>query len=128
MSPHRSRQSFQSSASPSVGVRAKSLQLHDSSIDILAARSMQDRARGVLAKVRSLCFRAARIGMRHDEIAEAIGVPARTLSSYKAGVTVPHVVIEALESMVMKIEKTAGEGGCVNCTGAIVESASKGHE
>ncbi len=66
---------------------------------------MQDRARSALAKVRALCFRAARIGLRHGEIAEAINVPARTLSSYKAGVTVPHVVVEALESLVMKIEK-----------------------
>lgn len=43
--------------------------------------------------------------MKHDDIAEAIGVPARTLSSYKAGVTVPYVVVDALESLVMKVEK-----------------------
>src|SRR6478609_2847100 len=90
-----------SSSAPSQHQRPKLLVSHDSSIGIFATRSMQDRARGALAKVRSLCFRAARIGVRHDEIADAIGVPARTLSSYKAGTTVPHVVVEALESFVM---------------------------
>jgi hypothetical protein len=94
-----------SSASPSQHQRPKLLASHDLSIGISATRSMQDRARGALAKVRALCFRAARIGVRHDEIAEAIGVPARTLSSYKAGTTVPHVVVEALESFVMKVER-----------------------
>lgn len=98
-----------SSASPSLHQRAKSLLRHDSSIEILSVRSTQDRARGVLAKVRALCFRAARIGVRHDEIAEAIGVPARTLSSYKAGTTVPHVVVEALESFVMRVERVAAK-------------------
>lgn len=100
----------QSSASGSLhSVRPKLVVSHESSIGIFTARSMQDRARGALAKVRALCFRAARIGVRHDEIADAIGVPARTLSSYKAGTTVPHVVVEALESFVMKAEKKVGQ-------------------
>ena len=98
-----------SSSAPSQHQRPKLLVSHDSIIGISATRSMHDRARGALAKVRALCFRAARIGVRHDEIAEAIGVPARTLSSYKSGTTVPHVVVEALESFVMKIEKGVGE-------------------
>lgn len=105
-SPCAAQQS--SLASPSHSVRPKLVVHHESSIGIFAARSMQDRARGALAKVRALCFRAARIGLRHDEIAEAIGVPARTLSSYKAGTTVPHVVVEALESFVMKAERKVG--------------------
>lgn len=78
---------------------------HALSIDIFATRSTQDRARGVLAKVRALCYRATLAGLRHDEIAEAIAVPARTLSSYKAGTTVPHVVVEALESLVLRVER-----------------------
>ena len=59
-------------------------------------------------KVRTLCCDVSRTGMRHPEIAEAIGVPKRTLSAYKSGTTVPHAVIEALESLVMRVAKKVG--------------------
>ena len=97
-----------SSASPSYEA-PKLLRLHESSIGISTPRSMQDRARGALAKVRALCFRATMAGLKHDDIADSIGVPARTLSSYKAGTTVPHTVVDALESLVLRVEKRVGK-------------------
>lgn len=100
----------ESSAAASSGERPKYLgrELHASSFGISATRSTQDRAHGALVKVRSLCCKCATAGLRHDEIADAIGVPARTLSSYKSGVTVPHVVVEALESLVLRVERKVG--------------------
>lgn len=66
---------------------------------------MQERARDALVTVRKLCFRATMAGLNHNEIAEQIDIPLRTLLSYKSGVRVPHVVVEALESLVMRVEK-----------------------
>jgi hypothetical protein len=70
---------------------------------------MRDRAHAALVTVRRLCFRLTSTGMTHPEIAERIDVSLRALLSYKAGVKVPHVVVEALESLVMKAEKRVGE-------------------
>lgn len=87
------------------GERPKSLPLHDSNLATVAVLSTTDRARSVLAKVRALCLRCSEHGLKHVQIAEEIGVHPRTLSHYKAGVTVPHVVVLALESLVLRVAR-----------------------
>jgi hypothetical protein len=69
----------------------------------------QDYARRAVLKLRALCCALAARGMRHDQIAAEIGAHPRTLSSWKAGTTVPHWAIEALESVVeMKAARKVG--------------------
>ena len=90
------------------GIRAKSLAFHASTVATLGVRSTQDRARDAQVKVRSLCCKCSEAGLKHERIAEEIGVRPRTLSSYKSGVQVPHVVVEALESLVQRVARKVG--------------------
>lgn len=87
---------------------AKRLHLHDSNIAPQERVSTNDRARKASVKLRTLCCELASQGLRHDEIAKEIGANPRTLSSWKAGVTVPHWAIDALESAVMRVSKKVG--------------------
>lgn len=68
----------------------------------------QDYARRAQVKLRGLCNELANRGMRHDQIAAAIGASPRTLSAWKAGTTVPHWAIDALESVCAERKLSSG--------------------
>lgn len=74
----------------------------------LASCSKQDRARAASVKVRTLCCQLSAHGYRHEYIAHRIECSPRALAAWKAGTTVPHWAIEALESEVMRAARKVG--------------------
>ena len=98
-----------SSPSPDSHQRPKRLSLsHSSNIQSHEVRARQDYARDNTVKVQKLCNRLSVAGMNHAEVAERIHSNARTLTTWKTGTTVPAWAVDALESLVMKVEKKVG--------------------
>ena len=90
--------------------RPKRLSLtHSSNIRSIEIRARQDYARDNTVKIQKLCNRLSAAGLNHVETAEAIHSNARTLTSWKTGTTVPAWAVDALESLVMRVEKKVNE-------------------